>query len=586
MNDNLKCLICHYKAPRIERLRCHMQVTHQGLRVACKLCDHTFTNSSNLNKHTRNKHDGVKFSCKYCERVYTENQTLNRHIDIEHMNKEREIFSCAECKKEFLSKFNFLRHIKIHQGILHACEKCDYKTSLGNTLTYHIKSKHKEVPLFDCDICDYKGRRKSLKAHKESKHGSERYKCKICDYVSTRREYLKKHIVGLHGNLVLSCGLCDYKCKSKNTLGFHKTDKHSNILHHCSKCDLETFSKSGLVKHIKRHNNITYKCDKCEKTFQDKRHLKIHGLNKHEGIVWPCTICPYKAAGPHILGEHMRHLHAINLTMKHKCPECDKTFRKKFKLTMHKRQHTGEKPNQCKNCLMTFRTSIKRNHRLGQCKVNIKKENGKIECILCPFSSENIDLLRLHAFSHQTKVSKIMEDLPQSLKEACFKTKEEFESDLNIFLAKSAEVKPDIDLFILKCTGTLVDCDECGNTLTAKSIKKHRQNVHKDQRHSECKNCGKYLHPDSLRRHMRTVHSGLDVKEMNLGIVDKKEEKDTIESSLENIATHLPPVKSDRVHIECKECGKSMNSKSMPKHMRTVHKKLIGEKMKNTGRKV
>ena len=85
---------------------------------------------------------------------------------------------------------------------------------------------------------------------------------------------------------------------------------------------------------------------------------------------------------------------------------------------------------------------------------------------------------------------------------------------------------------------------------------------------------------------MRTVHSGLDVKEMNPGIVDKKEEKDTIESSLENIATHLPPVKSDWVHIECKECGKSMNSKSMPKHMRTVHKKLIGEKMKNTGRKV
>ena len=117
MNDNLKCLICPYKAPRIERLRCHMQVTHQGLRVACKLCDHTFTNSSNLNKHTRNKHDGVKFSCKYCERVYTENQTLNRHIDIEHMNKEREIFSCAECKKEFLSKFYLLRHIKTHRGI-------------------------------------------------------------------------------------------------------------------------------------------------------------------------------------------------------------------------------------------------------------------------------------------------------------------------------------------------------------------------------------------------------------------------------------------------------------------------------------
>ena len=101
---------------------------------------------------------------------------------------------------------------KFSSGDVQKCEKCDYKTSLGNTLTYHIKSKHKEVPLFDCDICDYKGRRKSLKVHKESKHGSERYKCNICEYVSTRQEYLKYHIERLHGNLVFSCGLCNYKC--------------------------------------------------------------------------------------------------------------------------------------------------------------------------------------------------------------------------------------------------------------------------------------------------------------------------------------------------------------------------------------
>ena len=176
-----------------------------------------------------------------------------------------------------------------------------------------------------------------------------------------------------------------------------------------------------------------------------------------------------------------------------------------------------------------------------------------------------------------------MEDLPQSLKEACFKTKEEFESDLNIFLAKSAEVKPDIDLFILKCTGTLVDCEECGNTITAKNIKKHRKNVHQlqDQRRSDCKKCGKYLHPDSLRKHMRTVHCDIDVKTMNLGIVDKKEENDTIES-LENFAACLASVKPEQLHIECKKCGKSMNSKSIPRHVRTVHKE-IEEKMKNIG---
>ena len=113
--------------------------------------------------------------------------------------------------------------------------------------------------------------------------------------------------------------------------------------------------------------------------------------------------------------------------------------------------------------------------------MDIKKEQSGIKCILCSFCSDNIDLLRLHALSHKTKVSEILEDLPQSLKEVCFKTKEEFQSDLNIFLEKSTENKTEIDNFVLMCRGILVECKECGKTLTGKNFKNQKQNIHQQE---------------------------------------------------------------------------------------------------------
>ena len=72
MIEKLECLKCPYIAPRIERLRSHIKVQHQGLRVACQLCPYTATESSNLNRHIASVHDNVRYECEHCQKVYTE----------------------------------------------------------------------------------------------------------------------------------------------------------------------------------------------------------------------------------------------------------------------------------------------------------------------------------------------------------------------------------------------------------------------------------------------------------------------------------------------------------------------------------
>ena len=274
-------------------------------------------------------------------------------------------------------------------------------------------------------------------------------------------------------------------------------------------------------------------------------------MNKHQGITWPCKMCPYKSAGPHILNAHMRLVHPLNSTKRHKCPECEKSFSTRFRLTLHLRIHTGHKPIQCKYCPEKFRSQVTRNHRLGFCKID--KETTEIKCILCSFSSDSLDVLKLHALSHQSEAAKILEELPQSLKEVCFGSTEQFKTGLNEFLEMSG-FKTQIDEFILKCLLIIVECQECGKTMTKKNLKRHKERAHlkkeekgkncllmetahlkREQREQilgQCKECGKNLRRDSIKRHMRTVHKG--TKECEDKTEMKKYNKDKSEDAQRN----------------------------------------------------
>ena len=439
MDENLQCHMCLYIAPRIERLRRHMIVTHQGLRVVCTICSYTSTESANLKKHVQNVHEGLRYTCKYCKRTYTEKSRLKKHVAFIHLNEPRVQFPCNECGKQFLSRNAFEVHNNIHLGISYSCEKCDHKANSNKALKGHIRTHHMEKQWYFCHFCDYKGSKKGLRVHKESKHGSKSFKCDKCDYVSSRDRYLKNHVRDQHGTDIFNCDLCDYSSHSKGTFQNHVKMAHSNVSYQCPKCDHVAKRQSSLSSHIKiKHEMIRYCCQKCDKISTCKKELKTHVLNKHEGVVWPCTVCPYKAARPWNLAEHTKNIHhAGEFEKTHKCLECGIMFSKSHSLTKHFRIHSGEKPYQCKFCGKKFRIGLSKCHRLGQCK-SVQKVESKIKCEDCTFISENKDILRLHTLSHKISLEDIMKNLPASIKEASFKSEDEFQADLKIFLDNSS----------------------------------------------------------------------------------------------------------------------------------------------------
>ena len=285
--------------------------------------------------------------------------------------------------------------------------------------------------------------------------------------------------------------------------------------------------------HIQRmHGNIVFSCDECEHKCNSIDKLNRHKKDKHSNILVPCSECNFKAVSTRSLRDHNR------------------------------------KHIQCKYCLKKFGSQVKRNHRLGFCK--IEKETTEIKCIMCPFFSKSVDVLKMHALSHQSDAAKILEELPQSLKEVSFGTKEQFNADLDEFLGKS-RFKTQIDEFILRCLSIIVECPECGKTMTKKSLKRHKEKAHLQKEEREINVTNKHI-----KIHEETAHLKKEEKEKICLLmtvecpecgktVTKKHLKRHKETS------HLK-LKRKQPLGQCKECGKNLLRDSIGRHMRTVHK--------------
>ena len=481
MDENLKCQLCPYTAPRIVRLKKHMEVKHLGLRVACGFCKFTTAETPNLKRHIQQKHENVKYSCQHCDKRFIDKSRFKDHVNFVHLNLPRTIHSCGQCGKKFIEKSALKNHTNKHLGIAFPCEQCNFKTHSKSSLNLHKKFHHEEREWFLCDLCEYKGTKKGLRVHKESKHGGKTFPCDICDYSSTTMKNLKKHIRYQHISGVFKCKKCEYSCSLKGKLENHTRRSHSDpLFFQCAKCDYVAKGRDALSRHTKyHHEKKRFKCDKCEKLFTEPRHLKIHILNKHEGFVWKCSSCSYNAASPAALREHKKNVHQINLIKKHECSQCGKKFGKPYRLKVHMRYHTGQRPYKCKFCEKNFHEQPPKLHRLGEC-IKIKMDQ---KCKQCGFTSGNQDIQKLHALSHHISPEEIMNKLPLSIKEASFENEDGFLSELKGFLEKSPPIKAE---YVSVVSNAKIECPKCGKYLQPKSLKRHERQVHEEMPQIKC----------------------------------------------------------------------------------------------------
>ena len=111
----------------------------------------------------------------------------------------------------------------------------------------------------------------------------------------------------------------------------------------CHKCDIKCPHSSGLKKHMLTHEVTAklFKCDLCDKSYKAKHGLHLHKKyihEKSEAGKWICKICSKEFAQHGSLYIHENRHRGERV----ECLACDKTYTDKSTLKKHMAIHRGE----------------------------------------------------------------------------------------------------------------------------------------------------------------------------------------------------------------------------------------------------
>ncbi|XP_034467481.1 zinc finger protein ZFAT-like isoform X1 [Hippoglossus hippoglossus] len=239
----------------------------------------------------------------------------------------------------------------------------------------------------------------------------------------------------LYGDL--ECQYCGKLFWYKVQYNIHVRTHTKEHLHYCTKCSYSSITKSSLKRHqIQKHSGLLLPCSNpgCKYTTPDKYKLQAHlRTHQEQGKSVACPVCQQSIA-EHKLKNHMKTSHPDGRPVRgkglmaqraKKCPYCDSYFlRKSRDFKQHIWAHEGLKPFLCSLCDYAGRSksnlkshlnrhNTEKPHLCDLCgkkfksKVTLKshrqshtKEGKRFQCSECDFTSVSKPALLRHKEQH------------------------------------------------------------------------------------------------------------------------------------------------------------------------------------------
>ena len=175
--------------------RTSTELESKSNEVLCNFCARSFPNQEKLKKHFYNVHHASKnkFECFDCKKLFSSQTFLLKHKSSDH----KEVKKCAICLKLFKTIAEYKLHIKRHEEI--QCELCG-KTS-SNKFNYErhllLHDQTDQTKKFNCELCQ---KRFSLK-HQLDRHKlihaikiNQLVFCPNCNRSFKRNDNMKRHL--------------------------------------------------------------------------------------------------------------------------------------------------------------------------------------------------------------------------------------------------------------------------------------------------------------------------------------------------------------------------------------------------------
>ena len=315
-----------------------------NLSLKCEICEKDFTRPGKLAKHISrcvNNEKGYfedyfqivpikikeekradsaaglkkmrELTCTKCERQFSGKRNLANHVR-GHYNKTR--FPCTHCDANLQSSNHLAEHEMIHTGEKpHKCSECGKSFRTSGTLKKH-QITHREKKPFPCPKCDKSYcEYKSLSDHFKSHTGEKPFSCHLCKKTFTIFSNMRSHQRTVHVDIekrrVFNCELCKFKSLTGKRLEAHHQDVHlKSPLFACNICHLSCADKATLKIHqLNKHQGVKFPCPQCDYKATQKTNLRIHRQAMHDGIIYKCDICSYTASTTRSISCHTKLKH-------------------------------------------------------------------------------------------------------------------------------------------------------------------------------------------------------------------------------------------------------------------------------------
>ena len=291
LEEKTNCHLCPDEFLCYEDLTCHLETQHILDSPQCHLCGAIFHFQQELTLHINTKcktgskvenHDGIaNFKCTHCSLKFIRESLLNLHKSCSHSHlvdssfcqicqvsftkvqenehqHSDELKLCPTCNKQFESKIRYEKHLSSCRAE-YKCKLCNYSSSKKILLNLHVKRQHKHVSspqMFQCEFCNSQySLKSSLNMHVKSQHQTNRkLKCKICDFECHFKSDLQRHEIKHSSSKTLRCPKCNFLCKRKNELVRHEKYVHANQdlpVLQCNLCHYQTKNSDHFKRHMK-----------------------------------------------------------------------------------------------------------------------------------------------------------------------------------------------------------------------------------------------------------------------------------------------------------------------------------------------
>lgn len=271
------------------------------------------------------------------------------------------VLECELCSMKFGGIRQLLAHQKETHQITPYISCCSMKLTKLPGIIWHFV-RHIEPEAFRCNICDYSvSRPKFLERHIQTHAdpSEKQFSCDLCDKRFIWKGALRSHLLNHQPEAErqdFACNQCERKYLSAGALSWHKKRAHStntqkpvkNLCEVCSKsfATLTSFKEHMLI-HSEDCDKMQLQCQICSKWLKNQRCLKSHML-LHASVDYNCTECSYTTKKESLLKNHIITRHTSERPFA--CDECEKTFKVKRALTVHKAQSHTEGGNTGRTC--------------------------------------------------------------------------------------------------------------------------------------------------------------------------------------------------------------------------------------------